>query len=88
MFRNGRYFFPPAQKTGLRTAVCYLGDVEVEAEALAFTLHLPHTQRAGELTRAHAHPLQREGAVQTPLCAAPDVVEWDLLYTHTHTEGM
>ena len=64
----------------------YLGDIEVEAEALAFPLHLPHTQRAGKLTRAHAQPLQREGAVQAPLGAAPDVIERDLLYKERERE--
>lgn len=57
----------------------YLGDVEVEAEALALPLHLPHTQLAGELAGAQAEPLQGEGAVQVPLGAVPDVVERDFL---------
>lgn len=58
---------------------CYLGDVEVEAEALALPLHLPHAQLAGELAGAEAEPLQGERAVQVPLGAVPDVVERDFL---------
>lgn len=58
---------------------CYLGDVEVEAEALSLPLHLPDAQLAGELAGAEAQALQGEGAVQAALGAAPDVVEWNLL---------
>lgn len=57
----------------------YLGDVEVEAEALALPLHLPHAQLAGELAGAQAEPFQGERAVQVPLGAVPDVVERDFL---------
>lgn len=60
-------------------ATPYLGDVEVQAEALALPLHLPHAQLAGELAGAQAEPLQGERAVQVPLGAVPDVVEGDLL---------
>lgn len=58
---------------------CYLGDVEVEAEALPLPLHLPHAQLAGELAGAEAEALQSERAVQVPLGTVPDVVEGDLL---------
>lgn len=60
-------------------ALTHLGDVEVDAEALPLPLHLPHTEPAGQLARAQADPLQREGAVQAPLRAAPDVIKRDFL---------
>lgn len=57
----------------------YLGDVKVEAEALALPLHLPHAQLAGELAGAQTEPFQGERAVQVPLGAVPDVVKRDFL---------
>lgn len=58
---------------------CYLGDVQVNVEALTVPLDLPHTELAGELTRVQAEALQGEGAVEAALAATPDVVEGDLL---------
>ena len=57
----------------------YLGDVEVQAKALALPLHLPNAQLAAELAGGQAEALQSEGAVQVPLGTVPDVVERDLL---------
>lgn len=62
----------------------YLWDVEVQGEALSLSFYLPHTQCAGEITGAQALSLQCECAVQGPLRAAPDVVEWDLLKGQRH----
>lgn len=70
---------------GLARSNSYLGDVEVEAEALSLPLHLPHAQLAGELAGAEAQALQREGAVQAALGTAPDVVERNLLRNHNQT---
>lgn len=57
----------------------HLSQRDVELEDLPFPFHLPHADLAGELGGGLAVPLQREGAVQGSLAAAPDVVEGDFL---------
>lgn len=52
----------------------------MELEDLPFSFHLPDADLAGELGGGLAVPLQREGAVQRSLAAAPDVVEGDFLW--------
>lgn len=56
-----------------------------ELEDLPLPLHLPHTQLAADLCGGRAGALQREGAVEAPLAAAPHLVEGDLLWG---TEGV
>lgn len=50
-----------------------------ELKDLSLSLHLPHAQLAAELRGGRAQPLQREGAMESPLAAAPHLVERDLL---------
>lgn len=59
----------------------HLSQRDVELEDLPFPFHLPDADLAGELSGGLAVPLQREGAVQGSLAAAPDVVEGDFLWT-------
>lgn len=52
----------------------------MELEDLPFPFHLPDADLAGELSGSLAVPLQREGAVQGSLAAAPDMIERDFLW--------
>lgn len=65
----------------LHLLTAHLSQCDVELEDLPFPFHLPDTDLAGELSGGLAVPLQREGAVQGSLAAAPDVIERDFLWT-------
>lgn len=64
----------------------YLLNIRVQLEYLSLSFHLSDADFAGELRHHQAASLQAEGAVQGSLTAAPDVVEWDLLFTEKNVK--